>query len=483
MYRIFISHKHEDAEAASEIKNILQKPSDRLDVWVSEKDIPIGGNWDEEIVEALHGSNMLLLLFTELKKDWDEKGLHEDALKDLSKKDWDWCLYETGFFKRPLKDFPQRKIVCFYRAGNNPPRPLSNLQAVPITPVYPPLGALEVDKEIAKLHNAAKNSELIEKFLKGLYLKTELTGLEKPLNDRLEDSDFVEMAWKIARLFNIQEVEQTYCTKRLHLEYGMNLKFEEDKIPESVDVQGYNGALQIFGINDRDNCKMDELISNAVESGNQLWINGLAKAIFNATKGKATSTPIDIHDTENNKFYRAILYRVDRTGNRPFRFWVLLNKEPSVTKPVKWEFPQACATITICRDGTSEHLVSEASSLFKKIFCMGNVDEIPLGELFERFSKKMYESQLAQFNKEQQEFISDLTDVNVFTKETVTDLNAKYPVVFKDNDEFTGRSYLPIIAQYCKTPASLKLRVVYVDVTAVAKPVDGGLFVCSLSQT
>lgn len=110
-FRIFISHKHDDHDAADKIAGALRSLDDQIKTFVSGSNLVAGSDWNAEIRTQLMESHLLLLLFTEPSKNWD------------------WCLYEAGLFTS-LGD--EHSVVCLYASGGASPRPLKTLQGVPI---------------------------------------------------------------------------------------------------------------------------------------------------------------------------------------------------------------------------------------------------------------------------------------------------------------------------------------------------------------
>lgn len=113
-FRVFISHKHDDHDAADRLADALGNLSDRIRCFVSGSDLAAGSDWNAEIRSQLLASDLLILLFTEPSKNWD------------------WCLYEAGLFTS-LGD--EHSVVCLYRPQGMAPSPLTTLQGVPAEPV------------------------------------------------------------------------------------------------------------------------------------------------------------------------------------------------------------------------------------------------------------------------------------------------------------------------------------------------------------
>ncbi len=112
-FHVFMSHKHDDHFVAMAVKKVLEDLSSRIECFVSGSDISAGTDWNVEIRAQLLKSHLLILLFTEPSRNWD------------------WCLYEAGLFTS-LGVTDEHAVVCLYRPHAGSPRPLSNLQGVPV---------------------------------------------------------------------------------------------------------------------------------------------------------------------------------------------------------------------------------------------------------------------------------------------------------------------------------------------------------------
>lgn len=111
-FQIFISHKHDDHEAAARLAAVLPEVDEQIRCFVSGSHLIAGTVWNAAIRTQLQQAHLLLLLFTEPSKNWD------------------WCLYEAGLFTS-LGD--EHSVVCLYQAGGDAPRPLKALQGVQVT--------------------------------------------------------------------------------------------------------------------------------------------------------------------------------------------------------------------------------------------------------------------------------------------------------------------------------------------------------------
>lgn len=114
-FRVFISHKSDDAELAKVVAAELDGLAPgRIRCWVSGDDLAAGADWEREIKRELAQSHLLVLLFTTPHHTWD------------------WCLYEVGLFIRFEAD-EVTAVACLYGTDATPPAPLHQVQCVRAT--------------------------------------------------------------------------------------------------------------------------------------------------------------------------------------------------------------------------------------------------------------------------------------------------------------------------------------------------------------
>jgi hypothetical protein len=116
IFRIFISHKSDDAELAELVAAELRAlVPDRLECWVSGEALTAGMDWDRQIKKQLAQSHLLVLLFTTPQHTWD------------------WCLYEVGLYVRfDVEDVTS--VACLFDPAGAPPAPLLQVQCVRAAP-------------------------------------------------------------------------------------------------------------------------------------------------------------------------------------------------------------------------------------------------------------------------------------------------------------------------------------------------------------
>lgn len=111
-FKVFVSHKSDDAELANVVATELQNLAPgRIECWVSSEDLTAGTDWEREIKRQLAQTHLLVLLFTTPHHTWD------------------WCLYEVGLFVRfDAEDVTS--VACLFDPKGMPPAPLHQVQCV-----------------------------------------------------------------------------------------------------------------------------------------------------------------------------------------------------------------------------------------------------------------------------------------------------------------------------------------------------------------
>ena len=287
-FRIFISHKHDDHDAAAALAAVLGEVDEQIKCFVSGSHLVAGTDWNAEIRTQLMDSHLLLLLFSEPSKNWD------------------WCLYEAGLFTS-LGD--EHSVVCLYKAGGNSPRPLKTLQGVQVT------------------------VPLVQQFLRQLCLETwrvtrkwRLGGLrQKPADD-----DFLSAATRIVDLFPKPRVEVApapqlahYPCHRVVLDLR-GLPNAHDGIPDGALVVEGEGATSTFtmslfnltrGLRHR---TWHDLVQ-ATGDAHGPWLTHLnqryAAAIREELFSPALITPmplIDAYTGQRRRSYQPVIYEIQR---------------------------------------------------------------------------------------------------------------------------------------------------------------------------
>src|SRR4030095_3468468 len=113
---VFFSYKKKDEHAAKAIVELLrEKSAGKLGiVYQAEfgKDI-VGRKWRDEIRASIARSNWFILLLPDPSDDWD------------------WCLFETGFFEAQRTSGD--RLICLHHPDIGGPDPIKDYHAVPAT--------------------------------------------------------------------------------------------------------------------------------------------------------------------------------------------------------------------------------------------------------------------------------------------------------------------------------------------------------------
>jgi len=292
---LFISHKLEaDGKLAhyiqDELTSVARQNKGTLDVHISEE-IPVGDPWLDGIASRLRASKILLLLFTNPSADWD------------------WCLFEAGFFWGA-----RRRIVCLHDPQHRPPNQLLHLQ---------PLAATEAE---------------VSKFVRELLTTSKYFG--GPVISKVKDSNWYDK-------FGQQVAQQVLGNRsrpllpRLIIEVKDDRKLKQDAIPgDAKIINPSTDVLRLFGRDsepDSGLCWKDiqKLATDPV--GNPQWLKDLAASIYNAHAGIYTNEPkpsVYRPPGQIKAAFRAEPSRVESYSGNKKRFHVVFVKEPTLTRAV-----------------------------------------------------------------------------------------------------------------------------------------------------
>lgn len=278
--RIFVSHKHEDRDIANSIKEDLESyAADKLELFVSGKNLTLGGDYLAEIKAELRRSDLLLLLFTAPAKDWD------------------WCLFEAGMFTPLISENERRRIISIHPPNGNGPSPLNNLHGV-----------------------KADLKSLID-FLRSFYRTTEIVNLEKPLNAKLTDEKIEELAKKIELSFLNNQAESFYPGHRVLVRLPDDFRFNPDGgirgIPHHAEVEGSDKSLALFGLGAGAHT-WGKLAGSVPKHGLNNWTVELADA-FEATVQRRLVKPVTavMKSREDGQLFRPFIYKMEFLNERP----------------------------------------------------------------------------------------------------------------------------------------------------------------------
>ncbi len=254
-FRIFISHKHADAELASVVGTELEGLAPGLiDCWVSGENLTAGMDWNRQIKANLAQSHLLVLLFTAPARIWD------------------WCLFEVGLFIRFEAD-DVSSVVCLYDPKGAPPGPLSQVQGV-----------------------AASAEQLVARFLRPLCTTTWEVSDDWQRGALVPEPDPAALqvaAERIAAAFQAamaaagEPVEEEYSYRPCHrIELAFDTEGDEaggDGIPPSARIaEGLDATssytLALFGMHEGRGDRTWQDLVDAVDGAEQQWRRDLDTA-------------------------------------------------------------------------------------------------------------------------------------------------------------------------------------------------------------
>jgi hypothetical protein len=267
--RVFISYKLKDHAATNTIKKILQRiGGDRIKVFVSGDEEP-GVQWRENVLQELAKAHILIFLYTDPKSQWD------------------WCLYETGYFD--ARQDPQelkRHLYVLHRREDPPSGPFLGLTTVAID-----FGLKTVPIDTS----GGQDDSDLQKFLRTLFEESTDPAVNSSWN--LGGSDDLVTAFTAP--FGRREVvepPQEYVRKlTFHLvKKGMEDALNQGDIP--ADVSGNKESFALFGFGTADIRSWRELKENwrsempPVPEGGldlvKLWVANVAQKMLLAIRRK-----------------------------------------------------------------------------------------------------------------------------------------------------------------------------------------------------
>jgi len=289
MFKIFLSHKADrDREAAREIKAALEDAGEGDVCVFLSSDIPASAEWLKEIQIALNSSQMMILLYT-------------DPIEN-----WDWCLWESGYFGSRIQNDPSLIFTCLAPAGVSAPPPLLTRQITKGIPAE------------------------INKFVEQLFLKTPL---------QLNPSLFTKEKSKKLERVNSQ-LYAAVGIRPEHADYPMTIQVEivvhpEKKLSErsirssarffSSDMR----ALAIFGLSEPGKRYTWKDIRVRLEHP-ELGIPGLTRALCDAALGAASPRLLPMFKPiEGGRVVRPMLGRKTALRGGGLRFNLILAEMPA----------------------------------------------------------------------------------------------------------------------------------------------------------
>src|SRR6267142_280818 len=214
--RVFISSKQKDGAATIGIKRLLQQRGGaNIEVFVSEDEAP-GIQFRQHLLKKLREAHVLIFLYTDPQSQWD------------------WCLYETGYFdaQKPPEE-NDRRLYVLHERTITPKGPFFGLNSVPIDVSGDPSDDKRLTDLLALLFNASTTppvnpywndggcNDLIAAF-KAPFVRREAVGAPKEYIRRLTFT-----------------LKRTAATKSA---------LASGTIPANGEVSGEQNAFELFGL-------------------------------------------------------------------------------------------------------------------------------------------------------------------------------------------------------------------------------------------
>jgi len=283
---IFFSHKRKDERMVLAIKKDLETlGAGRLTLFLSEG-IPFGEEWSEEIRRALKESDWLFLLYTDPVPDWD------------------WCLFEAGYFAAQAAQKQVGRLICLLCAGLEPPRPLRMWQAV----------------------KATENDWV--NLLRQLFGDSPRTGVS-PINPifAISPNELRRTAKKIVGYVGRKPSIR-------HYNHFINLSFDHNQVgslkdtgevPEGVRVESDHETLKLFGLQPKELgfWSWSDLLGDLRAPEEIGWVKSLGIELRNAANDRNFNPCLPLFGVPKiNKVYHPVIYRRDHMPDESLRFKV-----------------------------------------------------------------------------------------------------------------------------------------------------------------
>jgi hypothetical protein len=276
--RVFISHKVKDRAAAEDIKSALDhRAAGNFEIFISER-IEAGEEWNKAILDNLEKADWLLLLYTDPSEEWD------------------WCLFEAGFFAHRAKDVEGR-LVCLHKQDVRPPTPLQRWQSVPVT-----------------------DGATLENFLKDLY---------SGINDFI-DKTLVQRPDKLRRL--AKEIADAFSRggkKSCWYTQYVTLSMNADQVQE-LERTGTVPTFAQCGVEERESldifgrgtgkCTMGTLQEGLDIHYKERWLKSLGQTLQAASLGRRPPRISVLYSKSLQKDYYVSLHRLDRFSDGSLGF-------------------------------------------------------------------------------------------------------------------------------------------------------------------
>lgn len=284
--RIFISHKMKDKLVAKKIVDELKDyAADKFEFFLSEN-IPFGEDWSEKIHQNLKKADWLILLYTDPTEEWD------------------WCLYETGFFRASPKR-GERRLICLHSKDVQPPKPLKPWRSVPAVHA-------EVVQFIRDIYQDISPDLSQEKIEDAARIIVEAVG---PKPQRQYYNNYLKLS------LDPNQVETLRAT---------------GEVPEGALVESKEMSLKMFGLREKSSGQwtLGEIVEDLKGLEQRGWISNLGKAMRDASYDRDFSScqPL-FHSPKDEETYRPVVHRLDSMPDDKQEFTILFVEIPNEEDP------------------------------------------------------------------------------------------------------------------------------------------------------
>lgn len=426
---IFVSHKVIDKEVAEKIKSrLIQYGSpQRMEIFLSEE-IPIGEKWNEKVHIALKRADWLIFIYTDPSLEWD------------------WCLYETGFFAGKVKTNNSDRLVCLYALDTKIPAPLRGWQAV------------------------LAQEEPIRQLLNRIYTEKPRPGIpavRPDINDDLEwQTESAKMIVSSLKPAPTKEYYSNYI--KLYLNQSQIEEFKkktEKSIPEDVIVDGaFEGnAMDLFDLK-KGVFKWSDFYTSLKERKQDGWVDELCVQLSRILNRKPIHRQLLPTFTAkgHRTFYSPVIHLSEWVKGNSLKLWLLCL--PTMIPPSN----EVIHTHPYIRIAYGENgRIVEANSDAEILYGEDPLKGISLEKMVEILQNNMLPSQKDAFNEEQAILIGKLVA-------GIKPLNATVCLVFEDQPD---KAFLPVITKYFKRQGERYIDVIYLDVSKNSKKDDNGIII------
>ena len=288
--RIFVSHKKKDEPMVHRFMEELLRydNSSQIALYSSRNTIP-GENWRERITQELDESDWLFFFHT-------------------SKKDnYDWCLFETGYFAGRHNGNREKRIICLHHPK------------------------IERSKPFGQYQNIKTDKNGVTRLLELIYSDN---GEGPGLFPQLFHSDFDEIrANFIAELIRIFTYEKTDT-----ISGTMEVEIDRDHISElasnilkSCQISIDNRTAIIFNFPKKATVPLDDFIDQLNED-QKIFIDELPNQL-ERSKSPSHISSFSVIIGADNRLYRPVLGKVRYSVNGDAVFKIVFVKVPSTIYP------------------------------------------------------------------------------------------------------------------------------------------------------